>query len=162
MNDNQKRRVSARRIMGLSLLATVLFYSCGQIDPGQTPEPPAFATAPTSWAALQGNKDAGKTAAKTYCLGCHVIDGEGHQLSTAPSFETGMNEDHITPAYLRRWLWNPPAVKPQTIMPNLSLEPEVIEDLVAFLAQYRDREEPELTESAPAVDDTEAPASAEQ
>ncbi|CAM2006458.1 c-type cytochrome [Acanthopleuribacter pedis] len=160
MSDNSYRRVYARRLTRLPLLAAVFFLGCGRIDPGQLPEPPAFAEAPATWAALQGDVASGKRAAKQYCLGCHVVDGEGHQLSTAPSFEAAMNQPHVAPLYLRRWLWNPPAVKPETIMPNLSLDPAVIEDLTAFLATYREvspAEEPasEVETSGPQPEKTE-------
>lgn len=35
--------------------------------------------------------------------------------------------------YLRRWLKDPPAVKPGTNMPNLGLAPDEIDALIAFL-----------------------------
>lgn len=135
MKTKQGKRAAARFLPGLPLLAAVFFFSCGR--PAQLAEPTAFADAPKQWAALTGDAARGKAAAKRYCIGCHVVDGEGHALSSAPSFAFSMEQPHINPDYLRRWLWNPPAVKPETVMPNLSLEAEEIEDLLVFLRDYR-------------------------
>ena len=41
------------------------------------------------------------------------------------------------PAFLRRWLADPPAARPGTNMPNLNLSPAEIEDLIAFLNEPR-------------------------
>jgi cytochrome c1 len=46
-----------------------------------------------------------------------------------PDLSTYTND----PAFLRRWLTNPAAVKPGTQMPNLNLAPTEIEALIAFL-----------------------------
>lgn len=138
MKTKQGKRAAARFLPGLPLLAAVFFFNCGHIDPGQLPEPTAFADAPQQWSALTGDAARGKAAAKRYCIGCHVVDDEGHALSAAPSFAHSMQQPHINPDYLRHWLWNPPAVKPETVMPNLSLEVEEIEDLLVFLRAYRD------------------------
>ncbi len=135
MKTKQRKRAAARFLPGLPLLAAVFFFSCGR--PAQMPEPTAFADAPMQWSALTGDAARGKVAAKRYCIGCHVVDGEGHALSSAPSFAFSMQQPHINPDYLRHWLWNPPAVKPETVMPNLSLEAEEIEDLLAFLRNFR-------------------------
>lgn len=40
--------------------------------------------------------------------------------------------------FLRRWLANPPAVKPGTAMPNLNLRPDEIDALIAFLVAPKD------------------------
>jgi cytochrome c oxidase subunit 2 len=39
------------------------------------------------------------------------------------------------PEYLRRWLANPSALKPNTEMPNLGLSETEIDALVAFLTE---------------------------
>jgi cytochrome c2 len=39
------------------------------------------------------------------------------------------------PAFLQRWLADPPAVRPQTMMPGLQLSEAEIVDLIAFLNQ---------------------------
>ena len=42
-----------------------------------------------------------------------------------------------TPENLTKWLHNPQDVKPGTQMPNLSLKPQDIADLVAFLESQK-------------------------
>jgi len=74
------------------------------------------------------------------CVGCHQAPGVpgGGQI--------GPNQAHFsqrtviaggvlnnTPADVERWLKDPPAVKPGTLMPNLSLTDEQIRDLTAYL-----------------------------
>jgi cytochrome c2 len=70
------------------------------------------------------------------CALCHTING----LSSG---DQGPNLTHIAsqpydslpndPAFLRRWITNPQAIKPGTIMPDLGLSPAQVNDLVAFL-----------------------------
>jgi len=87
-----------------------------------------------------GDPEAGKAFFLTGpCAGCHTIDG------TAAHGQVGPNLTHIasspqiagvlenTPDNLKKWLANPPGVKPGTIMPNLGLSPGDIDNLVAFL-----------------------------
>ena len=75
------------------------------------------------------------------CVGCHTIKGTtaagkvGPELthvaskqSIAGGLLTPVNEANLT-----KWLQNPPAVKPGTVMPNLNLSAEQIRDLVSYL-----------------------------
>lgn len=74
------------------------------------------------------------------CKLCHTING----LSSG---DQGPNLTHIAsqpydglpndPAFLHRWLTNPQAIKPGTLMPDLGLTPQQIDDLVAFLETLR-------------------------
>ncbi len=74
------------------------------------------------------------------CGLCHTIDG----LTTGTQ---GPNLSHIAtqpydslpndPAFLKRWIANPAAIKPDTIMPNLGLSAQQIDDVVAFLETQR-------------------------
>ncbi|CAM2066108.1 Cytochrome c domain-containing protein [Sulfidibacter corallicola] len=121
---------------GLLLLTAVLF-SCGQANPAHHPAPESFARMTNDWDQLTGDAELGRVRARQLCLGCHVIEDVGNQLSDAPTFEQAMAEAYMDPAYLRMWLWNPPAVKVGTLMPDLSLKPDEIENMVAFLARYR-------------------------
>ena len=74
------------------------------------------------------------------CDGCHMAPGipGGGQI--------GPNQEHFsqrptiaggtlanTPPNVEKWLKDPPAVKPGTLMPNLSLSNDEIKDLTAFL-----------------------------
>jgi cytochrome c oxidase subunit 2 len=75
------------------------------------------------------------------CIGCHTVKGNalamgviGPNLTHFASrtrLAGGMAENNE--AELRRWLSNPPAMKPGSIMPNLNLTPEAIDKLVAYL-----------------------------
>ncbi len=74
------------------------------------------------------------------CSGCHMIDGRG---AGAP----GPNLSHIgstpydglanTPEFLARWLADPPAIKPGTLMPKLPLSPAELDSLVRYLVALR-------------------------
>jgi len=71
------------------------------------------------------------------CVTCHVndrVEGEGGVLGfEAPNLTNYTND----PAFLQRWLADPPAVRPGTQMPNLRLSAAEIEDLIAFLNEPR-------------------------
>lgn len=70
------------------------------------------------------------------CVGCHTIEG----LSSGT---VGPNLTHIatqkyddmdnSPDFLKKWVKDPPAVKPGTAMPNLGLTDAEVDDVVAFL-----------------------------
>lgn len=71
------------------------------------------------------------------CIQCHrhaSVPGSGnfrdsYGVNGAPDLSTYRWDD----AYLRRWLANPIAVKPDAAMPNLALKPDEIESLALFL-----------------------------
>jgi cytochrome c2 len=74
------------------------------------------------------------------CSGCHIAPGipGGGQIgpnqshfSQRPTIAGGLLAN--TPANVEKWLKDPPAVKPGTLMPNLSLTDDQIKDLTAFL-----------------------------
>jgi cytochrome c oxidase subunit 2 len=74
------------------------------------------------------------------CIGCHTIGDTKAQGKVGPNlthfatrrlFAGGVLDN--TPENLTRWLTDPPAVKPGTVMPNLHLSPEQISALVAYL-----------------------------
>jgi cytochrome c oxidase subunit II len=75
------------------------------------------------------------------CVGCHTIKGTpaggkvGPELthlmskkSIAGGLLSPVNEENLT-----RWISNPPAVKPGTLMPNLGLSQQQVHDIVQFL-----------------------------
>ncbi len=74
------------------------------------------------------------------CPGCHMVDGQG---AAGP----GPNLSHIgttpydalanTPEFLDRWLMDPPAVKPGTLMPKLPLTHEELDSLVRYLTALK-------------------------
>ncbi len=72
------------------------------------------------------------------CATCHVnrraIESAGECCEgVAPDLTLYTND----PAFLRRWLADPPAVRPGTQMPNLNLSDAEIEQLIAFLNEPR-------------------------
>ena len=75
------------------------------------------------------------------CIACHTV--QGNPTATG---KIGPNLTHFasrttlasgtldrTPENVRKWLSNPPAVKPGSLMPNLNLSPEALDKLVAYL-----------------------------
>lgn len=79
------------------------------------------------------------------CVSCHrhaAVDPEAAGIG--PDL-TGYNPD---PAFLRRWLQNPQALRPDTRMPDLQLEAAEIEALIAFL----EKESDESARGVPATD----------
>jgi cytochrome c1 len=72
------------------------------------------------------------------CASCHVNSRIGDQrdaccLGEGPDL-TAYTGDR---AFLRRWLHDPQAVRPRTIMPNVALSAAEIENLIAFLNEPR-------------------------
>lgn len=71
------------------------------------------------------------------CAQCHVhaAIAESGQFAGGYGAEGALDltQHPLDPAYLRRWLKNPAAVKPNTSMPTLGLSDEEITALVAFL-----------------------------
>lgn len=74
------------------------------------------------------------------CVACHTVEGvPGATGKVGPDLTTIASRPQIagvvenTPDNLKRWLKNPPALKPGTAMPNLGLTDEEVENLVAFL-----------------------------
>ncbi len=72
------------------------------------------------------------------CATCHVnrraVETHGECCAGVGPDLTDYTND---PAFLRRWLADPPAVRPGTQMPNLNLSAVEIEDLIAFLNEPR-------------------------
>ena len=83
------------------------------------------------------------------CIACHVVQQiEEARGTVGPSLD-GMGDPERrrtvgggaldnTPENLKRWLKDPPAVKPGTTMPDLSLSAQEIEHLAAFLLTLKE------------------------
>jgi cytochrome c oxidase subunit 2 len=102
-------------------------WVAGQVQP---------AVAPTAPLALQGSK----LFIEKGCGACHAIVGTPAQGVAAPNLThfgsrrtmaAGMMEN--SPENIARWLANPPAVKPNSSMPNLGLNAADITALSAYL-----------------------------
>ncbi len=74
------------------------------------------------------------------CIGCHTVDGTTAQGKVGPNLTHFATRRYFagsvlenTPANVARWLADPQAVKPGTLMPNLNLPKDQIDALVAYL-----------------------------
>lgn len=70
----------------------------------------------------------------TTCIACHSLDGQGGQVGPALDGVGGRRDA----AFLRAWLEDPAAVKPDSRMPKLPLTDGQIDELVAFLSNEKD------------------------
>lgn len=78
------------------------------------------------------------------CIGCHRIAGTAAAGVVGPDL-TYLARRHTiaagmmpnTPENLARWLKNPPAVKPGSLMPNLNLDDTTVQALVAYLGSLK-------------------------
>ena len=89
------------------------------------------------WGPSNGDASRGLVLAKKLCATCHLVDGEGIVFPGAAPFEQTAARQELTTTYLRGWLANPLMQKPGTLMPNLGLSTEQIEDLIAYLYTLR-------------------------
>jgi len=69
------------------------------------------------------------------CVVCHQHDAVREARKEFADFSVGPNLTHreLDPEYLRRWLKDPSAIRPDTFMPTLGLSDDEIEALVSFL-----------------------------
>lgn len=93
--------------------------------------------APTDALALEGAQQFTASG----CIGCHTVRGqEGAAGTIGPDLTHVGSRTTIAGATLdrtdenvARWLHDPQAIKPGSLMPNLSLSPEAVDKLVAYL-----------------------------
>lgn len=78
------------------------------------------------------------------CVGCHTIDGTKAQGKVGPNLTHFASRSFFAggtitsdPVDLAKWLANPDALKPGTLMPNLHLSQTQIDELVAFLSDLK-------------------------
>jgi cytochrome c oxidase subunit 2 len=78
------------------------------------------------------------------CIGCHAINGTAANGKVGPNLTHAASRTSIaggsltnTEGNLRRWLTNPPAVKPGSLMPNLNLTKTEIDALTAYLQSLK-------------------------
>ncbi|MCA9000384.1 MAG: c-type cytochrome [Planctomycetes bacterium] len=80
------------------------------------PDPPNYARAPQKF--------------KDVCTACHSVDGKGGNVGPALD---GVFQRFPEEGYLRRWIANPQAIKPGTIMPVIELQGEELDAIVQYL-----------------------------
>jgi mono/diheme cytochrome c family protein len=122
----------ASRVARLALLAlAVCLAACSGTPPGQ-------AAAPSATVAPADAAEAGRALFRNKgCVTCHLhnrVAGESGLLAVGPDLSAYRNVDV---EFLRAWLANPQAIKPDTPMPDLDLTGAEIESLIAFLNEPR-------------------------
>ncbi len=106
-----------------------------RIDTNGWPPQPLTAVGPAA-----GRPVAPGAFAAKGCTGCHMVDGQGaagpgpdlSHIGTTP-YDALAN----TPEFLDRWLTDPPALKPGTLMPKLPLTHEELDSLVRYLVALK-------------------------
>ena len=68
------------------------------------------------------------------CIACHALGGQGGAVGPALDGVGG----RLDADYIKRWLTDPFAIKPNSLMPKLPLSDATIVELVAFLSQLKD------------------------
>ncbi len=147
------KRHSMERILVALGLIIALSIACAQAGPvpatpvGGGPMPTATRPATEDSGVIPGQSpaDAGKGLLTSKgCIACHTVPNVPGAVGTIgpaldgvadpekrPTIADGNLEN--TPSNMRRWLSNPPAVKAGTLMPNLSLSPDEIDSLLAYI-----------------------------
>jgi cytochrome c2 len=116
------------RWLGLaSIFGSVLIAGALLVTDPTLQTPPAPSPMPTRALAETGK-------ALFVAKGCSTC----HYHADAPKSELGdfapdLTNINLPVDYLRRWLADPKAIKPEAYMPNLGLSPSEIEALIAFL-----------------------------
>ena len=105
------------------------------------------AATPTGNAALGQQIFLGQPAggqAGATCLACHTVNGTNAQGKVGPDLTHFASREHFAGAWLpnnaenlRRWLEDPPAIKPGSKMPDYGLTDEQITLLIAYLQSLR-------------------------
>ncbi len=133
-------------ILGLVLFVIVSIFgmSC-QASPATTPTPlPAPAPSPTpsppSAPAPEAAEEGRALFISKACTSCHTVQGMPEaQGKVGPELTHQASNSLIagvlpnTDDNLKKWLKDPAAVKPETIMPNQNLTDREIDALIAFL-----------------------------
>ena len=114
-----------------------------QSTPTTSPSAPTVAaTASSPVVTGSGNPDIGKALISSKgCIACHTIQSIPTARGTiGPALDGVASREKIAggnlsfnDADLRRWLTDPPAVKQDTVMPNLGLTDAEMTDIIAFL-----------------------------
>ncbi len=125
------QRLLAADVTGL----VALFDWVRRIDTNDWPPKPWVTVGAGSGGLAQPGAFQGKG-----CTGCHRIDGQGPP-GPGPDLSHigGTPYDGLanTPEFLERWLADPPALKPGTLMPKLPLNQAERDSLVQFLEAHK-------------------------
>jgi cytochrome c oxidase subunit 2 len=99
--------------------------------------------APPASAASGPAADGKAVFARSACIGCHTIDGVSqgnigpnlNHVGSRSVIASGILQN--TPDQMARWLKDPPAEKPGSLMPNLHLSDDDVNALVAYLESLK-------------------------
>ena len=132
-------RACRRALLPAALLAAVLFAAC---VPWEVPEPVVrpLPTVPPG-VLSSGDADRGRELFTSKgCTACHSIGGEGGRAGPAldgignpakrPMLAGSLEN---TPENIWRWIKDPQAAKPRTLMASQPLTPQEAADLVVYL-----------------------------
>jgi uncharacterized repeat protein (TIGR01451 family) len=123
--------------------ATVVTPAAGEAPtaaPTATTAPTVAPTATQAPAAPVGDAAHGAQLFQTKtCVACHIINGAGGKVGPDLSHigSTPYNGMANDAAFLTRWLQDPQAFKPSTVMRRLDLTDAEINDLVAYLVSLK-------------------------
>lgn len=119
-------------VLIVSISAAASLTACGW---WQEPEPAITVAG--------GNVEQGREALTRYgCIACHTIPGAGiggAQANVGPPLTDWAEREYIagsltnTPENLIRWIQNPQAIEPGTVMPTLGVSEADARDMAAYL-----------------------------
>jgi cytochrome c2 len=72
------------------------------------------------------------------CQSCHIADYKNDKGYVGPALASVGNR--LTPVWMYRWLKDPNALRPGTLMPNPSVKDDEARDLTAFLMTLKGRQ----------------------
>ncbi|MBV8810234.1 MAG: c-type cytochrome [Acidobacteriaceae bacterium] len=88
----------------------------------------------------QGDAKRGLELLQSYgCISCHMVPGLAHQRSAGPPLTRFAERQYIAgslvnvPSNAVAWITNPKQFKPQTLMPNLNVQPAEALHIAAYL-----------------------------
>lgn len=105
------------------------FKWIGEVDLNGFPKEPDLKISQSQVADLPSNQP---EIIQDMCMSCHSLKGQGSTEGPGPALDGVGNR--YSKDFLRRWLKDPESVKPGTEMPNLELEPQVIDELTEYLS----------------------------
>lgn len=144
---------SMKYLLAIIGAVTVLSIACASVSNSLPATPTGGGAMPTATlpAAAGGapttsgppTAEQGKTLVSAKgCIACHTIAGTSTSTIGPCLSDVGDSAKHAkiaggaldnNEANKKRWLANPPAVKPGTLMPNLNLSTGEIDSLIAYL-----------------------------
>ena len=76
---------------------------------------------------------------KYACQSCHIVDYKNDKGYVGPALAAVGNR--LTPVWMYKWLKDPNALRPGTIMPNMDLKDDEARDLTAFLMTLKAKQQ---------------------